>query len=416
MPIKPLYGFACDSVLRSQLYQDYTLRTVYLSNYQARSHMGFPSWIKPAIVISLNSLITPCLPTLLHQAVVAFKEGKLRRPIEKTHCEGSRSSRSASASTVPPTQRSGETDSETLTSFNDASTPSEKASNRSHLTRTEHSSSERDLSFVLRREAQQILERNKNFLDPAMVTWDSSSSKSPNTSGSKDFGAFKAEHSFYDDPNVSTSNGYYFSNGCYYPIPVICMYPQQEYFRTDPVAVPRPAPPPAPPKYRKNSPPRTVPVPALSQQSKPFVPKREEVKKLDPAAPAFDQKKKTYANHAAKEEKKEFPQKAKPVRKPLGNAAGNTIRQILNRNRMTTKVKPQEQIEKRELSDPRKFQTTVPEQDDNDIQSDVYAPEEIVCKKTEVKKKQRFHTKKRKMNQPQNLLAKRLDAGKLEPF
>jgi len=390
-----------------------------------------PTWIKPVVVLNLDSLLKQTIPVLLRKAIQAFKDGKLWQPLDKTRTENARSSRSVSTSAVP-SHRSGGTDSETFTSFNDTSTPSEKASNRSHLTRADHSSSERDLSLVLRKEQQLILERNKNYLDAAQITWDSNSSRSPNTSGSKDFGGNKLEHSFYDEQQqqnaIANANYYMTNNGCYYPVPVSYIYPQG-YFQ--PSSVTNQIRPTAPThqKYKKNVPPAPA-AQTLNQQSKPFVPKREEIKKLDPAAPAFDQKKKQ--QHAPiKEEKKESPSpqnntKAKNVRKPLGNAsgnaAGNTIRLIINRNKLNTKMKSRELMDKRDLSDQRRAKSRdnmhvaicIDQDNDNDIQSDVYAPSEIIRRREIVKleyfpKKNR--TKRPVINQQVAILTKRPDPG-----
>eukprot|EP00826_Nyctotherus_ovalis_P063467 TRINITY_DN930_c0_g1_i1.p1 TRINITY_DN930_c0_g1~~TRINITY_DN930_c0_g1_i1.p1 ORF type:complete len:350 (+),score=81.12 TRINITY_DN930_c0_g1_i1:93-1142(+) len=314
-----------------------------------------------------DRLIAKAIPVLLCQAAVALGDGRLRRPLDKVCLMELCSNRSFSA--APSTQRSGGTDSETLNSFNETSSPSD----RSLLTRNDRSSSERDLSLILRREESQILERNRNFLNPIVATWDSNSSRSPNTSGSKD-------RSFYDDANSSQ----YFINGCYYPSPVYTqtMYPTA-YFQTNQYTQ----------KYKKAV---YVNAGGLNQQSKPFVPKREEMQKLDPAAPAFDQKKKgVYGSPTQmKEDKKEV--KSKPNRRPLGNTTGNSIpsattntaprfrRQFLNRNKLTFKRK--NQTAERDLSDSRMMKSrdnvnNAMDQDDNDTLSDVYASEELVIRK-----------------------------------
>ena len=367
---------------RSYLYRNYELRTIYLTNYQSRTQIEFQSWVKPSLIVSLNSLITKTIPLLLYQAVVSLNDGKLRRPLDKILPKELYSNRSFSA--APSTQRSGGTDSETLNSFNDTSSPSD----RSFLTRNDRSSSERDLSLILRKEEKQILERNKNFINPIIATLDSNSSKSPNTSGSK-------ERSFYDEMNA----GYYLTNSCYYP--ATALYPQYSYipssFQIDQLTQ----------KYKKNPYTSTS---TLNQQSKPFVPKREETKKLDSAATTFDQKKRnTYGNSPRQKEDKKESAKIKPARRPLGNTAGNSVqngnntaskllRQIINRNKVAIKKKTN--VPKRELSDTRMGQSKdkvniVIDQDDNDILSDVYASEELMGRKREIRKWQ-FRVKKSK--------------------
>ncbi len=382
-----------------------------MSNYTTRSQAGYPSWIKPSVLLPLSQLLQASLPQLLFQAVTLFREGKLRKPLDKTHDSKGRSSRSVSASAVPhggqSSQRSGVgTDSDAITSFNDTSTPSEKTSNRSHLTsRNDRSSSDPDLSLLLRREAQQTFEKNKNFLDPAIMTRDSNSSRSPNTSGSKDYS--KQDRSSYYDEGGGL--GYYYANGCYYPYPVVCVgvYPQLVPTNGSPTE-----------QFADEQRPRKS-LQTLSQQSKPFVPRREEVKKLDPSAPAYEQKKKPRVLKPdevpvhVKEEKRDNG-KPKPVRRPLGNAAGNTIRQIINRNKLKTRAK--DEPEQRDLSPPRRAKSRdtanthfVKEPwdavEDSDIQSDVYAQDEAVARAKKEVKKQRLHKKRSRRPAAQNLLA-----------
>ena len=354
-----------------------------MSNYQSKVQLGFQAWVRPSVIVSLESLIAKSVPVLLYQAAVALHDGKLRRPLDKVSLIEPHSNRSLSA--APSTQRSGGTDSETLNSFNDTSTPSD----RSLLARNDRSSSERDLSLILHREENQILERNKNFLNSAMVTWDSNSSKSSNTSGSK-------EYSFYDDSNTHyyACHSPFFTSSHIYPPMYPSTYLQYQQ------------------KYKKIVYANT----GLNQQSKPFVPKREETVKLDPAAPAFDQKKRGV--YVSPEEDKTAKQKQ--ARRTLGNNAGNSIpaantnvpprfrRQFLNRNKLTFKRK--NQTAERDMSDSRiskSRENNGIDQDEEDALSDVYASGELA-----IKKKEKFRKKKagRKIQKSNN--NKRTEAGK----
>lgn len=360
--------------------------------------MGFQAWVKPNVIVSLESLIGKTIPVLLYQAAVALHDGRLRRPLDKACLMEVHSNRSFSA--APSTQRSGGTDSETLNSFNDTSSPSD----RSLLTKNDRSSSERDLSLILHKEEKQILERNEKFLNPVIATWDSNSSKSPNTSGSKN-------RSFYDDQNA-----HYYINGYTSAVfPTTHIYTQAmcptNYFQANQY----------PQKYKKVV---YVNTARLNQQSKPFVPKREEMQKLDPAAPVFDQKKRTvYGSPKPIQEDKKEAGKTKPVRWPLGNTTGNSIpaattntaprfrRQFLNRNKLTFKGK--NQTAEQDLSDPRIMKSrdngTNAIDQDEDTLSDVYASEELV-----IRKKERVRKKKtgRKI-QKQSNGSKRVDVGKV---
>lgn len=354
---------------------------------------------------------------MLYKAVVSFSRGKLLHPLDKTESLSNRNSRSVSASAVPhgghSSQRSGVgTDSDPITSQNDTSTPSERTSHRSRLTTSRHeystiSSSDPEFSMILRREVQNLCERNKNYIDPAFITRDSNSSHSPNTSGSKD-NTLKQEYVQYvEEPGVQ---GFYYPNNYYYPsAPMYQDYPtiqQSQYARGWQQNIP----------YQEqqvyNWRAETEQRQDLAAQPQ-IMQRREEIKKLDPSAPAYEQKRKQKPAkkeepvvYSTKEEKKEVrqvqpshPEKAKPARKPLGNAAENTIRQIINRKKKQAKAKakPKDEIQaeiekemKLRRAKSREYTTNnKAEVEGDEIESDVYTQEDIVIntKKKEDKKK-----------------------------
>jgi hypothetical protein len=351
-------------------------------------------------VLPLNKILGDKIITMFYKVAAAFANGKLSQHLEKTSRPGSRNSRSVSASAVPhgghSSQRSGVgTDSDPITSQNEASTPSERTSHRSRLTTSRHehstiSSSDPEFSMILKREAKILCEQNKNFIDPAFVTRDSNSSHSPSTSRSNDFVPKQDYRGNYDENEMQ---GFYYQNGYYYPPPV---YANNAQFVMQPS------------QFARNWQP-TFHHQAQAQ----YYPIREEAKKLDPSAPAYEQKRKikpqfeTITNAPAKEEKKEVLQldakhiettKAKGGRRPLGNAAENTIRQIINRRKLNirqVKAKDESQsAQEKECQNRRakskEYVKYKNEEDYDEIESDAYTQEENTQKKKVVSMKLQF--------------------------
>lgn len=402
LPLKPLF-FSDLSFFRSNTFRNYSMKTVYLSNYSKKAFSS-PSWNKPCIKMSLSKAIGGTILDMFIKTAKNFAKGKLSQPLDKTTRPRSRGSRSVSASAVThgghSSRQSGNgTDSDPFTSPNDTSTPSERTSNRSRRTKSKHehstiSSSDPEFSIILRREVKTLCEQNKNYIDPAFISRDSNSSHSPNTSGSKEFTQrqdYSGNASVYDDVNPNAQS-YYFENGYYYPSPP--MYVNSGYTPVQQSQFARGWQQnwqhQAPTGYNMRFTDVRQEQGPLPQQQR-----KEECKKLDPSAPAYEQKRKQKPVEIAhpKEEKKEVKQaQPKCQRKPLGNAAGNTIRQIIKRRNQKLKcVKAKEEtpaetrkesINRRAKS--REYIKNKAEVDDNAIESD--AQEDNYPKKKEVKK------------------------------
>jgi hypothetical protein len=144
----------------------------------------------------------------------------------------------------------------------------------------------------------------------------------------------------------------YYANGYYYPPMFVnpafpTELPPNQFVRN------------WPPNYRQMQPENNWKFPQNQGPSQ-FPARWEESKKLDPSAPAYEQKKKQ--KQIKIEEKKEviqlqtnYVEGVKPkgnLKKPLGNAAGNTIRQIINRKKQNIKqllAKDEQQVCEGEL-------------------------------------------------------------------
>lgn len=170
------------------MYRSYALKTVYLSSYQLRGESEVQFWNKPEATVYLAHLLKQTVAELIQQSSHALDNGKAIRALEKVDLREKRS-------------RGGKSPAE--------KTESPLSSSCSKHTPNGSSSPDNDLSLVLRNEAVQVVESNKNCLNASILAWGSNPS-SP---------CKNCEF----DPAYSAGN-FYFHNACYYPIPMLCMY------------------------------------------------------------------------------------------------------------------------------------------------------------------------------------------------
>ncbi len=161
------------------MYRNYSIRTVYETNFSTKSPMHIASWTKPSVTLALAPELQSQLPVLLQKTLSTFLRGRFLRPLALVRQPKSRSSRSASASAstsaaphrvTSPHWVEDEPDSDAAFVLG-YSSDKESESGSSLASGGEESedygtvsSSEADVSRVLERDARRTVESNKDFL------------------------------------------------------------------------------------------------------------------------------------------------------------------------------------------------------------------------------------------------------------